>query len=246
MLFIVSEYPFIRLKVINIDTIFYNADYIVVEYIDLLKSPYMILLDMIRRNPRMKEILKIEEIEFLDGAALYEWYINRRHQNFFFDLNKYPDQISNEKLEEILDDQLLQTNRFYTDCKPLPLVGSLKVMKAKKIAKDIIIYHPHNNFHAKNDLEKMLGENFIWMTKFEDVIKKAGSNSTYFLSDIHHIEEMRKAGVLKMSSVTIPFEYRYNKKNMKDFDIDYDELMKENTFKLSYMYACRYESGGKE
>lgn len=201
---------------------------------------------MIRRNPRMKEILKIEEIEFLDNDALYEWYINRRHQNFFFDLNKYPDEISNEKLAEILDDQLLQTNHFYKDCKPLPMVGSLKVMKSHKIANDIIIYHPHNNFHAKNDLEAMLGERFIWMTKFEDVMKKAGSNSTYFLSDIHHIEEMKNAGVLKFSSVTIPYEYRYNKKNMKDFDIDYEELMKENTFKLSYMYACRYETGGNE
>lgn len=226
----------------NPNTIFYNADYIVVEYIDLIKSPYLILLDMIRRNPRMKEILKIEEIEFLNDAALYEWYLNRKHQNFFFDLNKYPDQISNDALAAILDDQLSLSLNFYKQSKALPMLASLKAMKTKKICRDIIIYHPHKNFHAKNDLDSILHEDFIWMTRFEDVMKKAGSNSTYFLSDIHHIEEMKNAGVLKMSSVTLPIEYRYNKKNMTDFDIDYEELMKETPFKLSYMYACRYET----
>lgn len=224
------------------NSIFLNADYIVIEYIDLIKSPYFILLDVIRQNPRMKEILKIEEIEFFDEAALYEWYLNRRNQNFFFDLNKYPDKIPNAKLAEILDDQLKLTRRFHTDCKPLPLYGSLKAMKMKKIAKDIIIYYPHTNYHAKNDLENGLQEKFTWMTNFEDVMKKAGHNSTYFLSDVRHLEEMKDKGVLKLSSVTIPFEYRYNKKNMKDYLFDYEELMKEHPFKLSYMYACRYEN----
>lgn len=219
------------------DTIFYNADYIVIEYIDLIKSPYFLLLSMIRKNPKIKEILKIEEIEFLDDLALYEWYINRRHQNFFIDLNRYPDKISNEKLTELLNDQMNITDRFYTDCKPLPLAASLKAMKMQKISKDIIIYHPHSNFYAKNDLERMLQEKFIWLYTFEDVMKKAGSNSTYFLSDIRHIEEMKKYGVLKFSSVTLPCEYRYNKKNMKEFDFDYKELMKEYPFKLSYIYA---------
>lgn len=225
----------------NPNTIFYNADYVVVEYIDLIKSPYLILLNMIRKNPRMREILKIEEIEFLNDAALYEWYLNRRHQNFFFDLNRYPDKIPNEALQEILDDQLSLSINFYTHSRALPMLASLKAMKVKKVAKDIIIYHPHKNFHARNDLENILHENFIWVTRFEDAMKKAGSNSTYFLSDIRHIDEMKKAGVLKMSSVTLPQEYRYNKKNMTEFDIDYEGLMETDPFKLSYMYACRYE-----
>lgn len=222
------------------DTIFYNADYVVVEYIDLIKSPYFILLNVIRQNPRMKEILKIEEIEYLNDDALYEWYINRKHQNFFHDLNKYPDKIPNEKLDEILDDQLGITDRFYTDCEPLPMVASLKSIKVKGITKDVIIYHPHHNSFAQNDLERLIGEKFIWMDNFKEVLRKAGPNSTYFLSDIRHIEEMKNRGVLKLSSITLPFEYRYNKKNMKDFDLDYDELMKDHPFKLSYMYACKY------
>lgn len=223
------------------DSIFYNADYVVVEYIDLIKSPYVILLDLIRQNSRIKEILKIEEIEFLSSDALYEWYINRRHQNFFMDLNRYPDQISEQQLWELLDDQISITNQFYKQCKALPLMMALKAMKTKKITKDIIIYHPHNNFFAKNDLEDITRESFIWYTKFDDVMNKAGNNSTYFLSDIRHIEEMKKKGVLRLSSVTLPIEYRYNKKNMTEFSIDFDALTKECPFKLSYLYACRYE-----
>lgn len=226
------------------ESIFLNADCVVVEYIDLIKSPYYILLNVIRQNPRMKEILKIEKIEYLDDAALYEWYINRKHQNFFYDLNKFPNRISKKQLADILDDQMRATNRFYTDCKALPMMGSLKAMKSHQVAKEIIIYHPHNNFHAKNDLEDTLQETFTWCTRFEDAMKKAGANSTYFLSDISHIEEMKKAGVLKFSSVTLPVEYRYNKKNMKDFNLDYEKLMETDPFKLSYMYACRYDNIG--
>lgn len=203
----------------------------------------MVLLSVIRKNPKIREILNIEAIEYLDADSLYEWYINRRHQNFFIDLNKYPDRIKDSDLDTLLNDQMSLSERFYTDTDFLPLAGSLKLMKSQKIAKDVIIYHPHDNTFAKKDLEDKLHESFIWCTSFADAMKKAGYNSTYFLSDIRHIEEMRQAGVLTMSSVTIPSEYRYNKKSMTEFNLDYKKLMEDTPFKLSYIEACKYEEG---
>ena len=61
------------------NTIFYNADYIVVEYIDLIKSPYLLLLDQIRKNPKINEIMNIDEIDFLSDDGLYEWYRSEEH-----------------------------------------------------------------------------------------------------------------------------------------------------------------------
>ena len=35
------------------DSIFLNADYIVIEYIDIVKSPYLMLLGAMRKNDRI-------------------------------------------------------------------------------------------------------------------------------------------------------------------------------------------------
>ena len=70
------------------DSIFKNADYIVIEYIDMVKSPYLLLLNAMRRNDKIREILKLEQVDNLDDISLYEWYINRKHQNFLIDLMK--------------------------------------------------------------------------------------------------------------------------------------------------------------
>lgn len=223
------------------DTIFYNADYIVIEYIDILKSPYLILLDQIRKNDRINEILNIDSIRYLDDASLYEWYINRKHQNFFIDLNRYPDKITNEQLDELLEEQMMLTPRFYQDANPLILCDFLKVLKKRKLVKDVIIYHPHKNFFAKNDLESMMQTQYTFMSDFNKVMDIAKENSTYFLSDVSHLDEMKEKGILKFSSVTIPIEYRYNKKNMKEYKYDFDELFKENPFKLSFFRACTFE-----
>lgn len=222
----------------EISTIFYNSDYIVIEYIDLIKSPYLILLDVIRKNDKIREILKIEQIEFLDNAALYEWYINRKHQNFLIDLNRYPDKISEETLDILLEDQIDLTSQFYQKAVPLILTDMLKIVKQQKLTKGIIIYHPHHNDYAEKDMKSFVNGNFIFMDDWDKVMEKAGSNSTYFISDIRKIQKMKEKGVLKFSSVTLPIEYRYNKKNMEDFDMDFEELFKTDTFKLTYCSAC--------
>lgn len=220
------------------DTIFYNADYIVIEYIDLIKSPYLMLLSQIKKNDKLRDIFKIEEIEFLNDAALYEWYINRKHQNFFIDLNRYPEKISNNDLDRLLEDQIKITPKFYKFAMPLNLVRSLKFMRSKHIVNDVIIYHPHQNFFAKNDLENITDLNFTFESNFDNLIDKTKANSTYFLSDIDKIQKLKDKGYLKFSSITIPLEYRYNKKNMHDFKYDLDELCRNDPFKLSFISAC--------
>ena len=220
------------------DTIFLNSDYIVIEYMDIIKSPYLSLLYMMKLNPKLKEILKVEEIENLDEAALCEWYINRKHRNFLIDLNRYPGQITEKQLDELLEDQMNTVPQLYTKSSPLLLNNSIVEMKRKNICKDIIIYHPHQNGFAKTEMETRLGMKFTFMSNLDEIFKRTGYNSTYFFSDIHNIEKMRDKGVLKFSSVTLALEYRYNKKNMIDFVLDFDKMTKENPFKLSFFRAC--------
>ena len=95
-------------------SVFLNSDYVVVQYIDMIKSPYLMLLSIIQRNEKLREVLKLEEIETSDDAALYEWYINRKHQNFFIDLNRDPEKIPNEFLDGLLADQMCLAKEFYS------------------------------------------------------------------------------------------------------------------------------------
>lgn len=226
---------------INNDTIFYNADYVVIEYIDMIKSPYILLLNSLKHNDRIREIIKVEQVEFLDELALYEWYINRKHQNFFIDLNRYPDQLTDEMMDELLDSQLSLTSKFYDYANLLSIGAFLSLEWNSKLVKDIIIYHPHSNKYAEENLERLFNRHFTFKNNFNEILNITKANSTYFLSDINKINIMKDKNLLKFSSITLPVEYRYNKKNMNDFKLDFDELYKENPFKLSYMRTCTIE-----
>ena len=226
---------------INNETIFYNADYVVIEYIDMIKSPYLLLLNSLKKNDKIREIIKVEQIEFLDELALYEWYINRKHQNFLIDLNRYPDQLTDEMMDALLDDQISLTPKFYEYANILTIGAFLSLEWNSKLVKDIIIYHPHNNKYAEENLNSIFNRKFTFKNDFNEVLDIAKANSTYFLSDIDKINTMKEKDLLKFSSITLPVEYRYNKKNMDDFKLDFDELFKENPFKLSYMRTCTIE-----
>ena len=92
--------------------------------------------------------------------------------------------------------------------------------------------------YAKTDLSNKFGASFTFMNDFNEIIDIAGHNSTYFLSDINKIYMLKDKGKLEMSSITLPYEYRYNKKNLTEFNIDFKSLFEEHPFKLSYMRVC--------
>lgn len=221
------------------ETIFYNADYLVIEYLDFIKSPYFVLLQYIQKNEKLRPILRLEEIESFDLASLYEWYVNRKHQNFLIDLNRDPEKVSEEFLDGLIMDQMLISEKFYSNCNLLCTQYMLRFLKSKKYpVKDVLVYCPFKTPWPKEDLKRELGIDFTFMDDFDEVCKKAGANSTYFLSNIDLIHRMEENKVLHLSSIVLPIEYRYNKKNMKDYKIDFTELWKKYAFKLAYARAC--------
>ena len=219
------------------DTIFLNADYIVIEYVDIIKSPYVVLLSMIRNNIRIRELLDLTEIDNLQEAGLTEWYVNRRHQNFLIDLCKLKG-IKESDLDNLLDAQMSCSNMWFEHANFLNIETVLRSQSKFKMAKEVIIYYPHSNMYAKEDMEKHFNMKFKFVKTFEEAVEIAGSNSTYFLSNIKNINKMFEMEKLKFSSITLPVEYRYNKKNMDDFDIEFKELFEKQPFKLTYMRAC--------
>lgn len=234
------------MKIGSNDTIFLNADYIVIEYHDMLRSPYLVLLALINQNKKIREVLKLEQLDGLDDLGIYEWYVNRKHQNFFLDLNRYPDQISEKRMDELLEEQVSYNKIFYEFANDLLLMPLLINRHLSKLCRDVIIYDKHNNNFAYETLNTITNKSFTVKHDIDEIIDLCKSNSTYFFSDIKNIYRLRDKNYLKYSSVTIPVEYRYNKKNLKDFDMDFDELFRKNPFKLSYTRACSLDKAVHE
>ena len=221
--------------------VFLNSDYVVVEYMDLLKSPYLTLLNTLRQHDSLNEVLKLDTLKYASNAGLYEWYINRKHQNFLVDLNRHPDIIPESSLDQILEEQMDFTDELYTKSDPLLLVETIKTLKRTEgLVKDVIIYHPHNNDFAEKDFKETTGMNFTFMSDINEIIDVAGANSTYFFSNIENVLALEAKNCLQLSSVTIPYEYRYNKKSLMEWKLDLDELNKKYIFKLTFCFACSY------
>ena len=224
----------------NVQKTFLNSNYVVIEYIDLIKSPYLMLLDILRKDEKLDEFFYMERVRDLDSEGLYEWYLNRKNQNFLIDLNRDTEKLSNEALDKFLENQMGVTDFIYT-IDPLIFADSVRKIKSiKGLVQDVIIYFPFKTDLAKKNLEELYDMPFTFMSDFDKILDIAGSDSTYFLSDVEKIFRMKEKGCLKFSSVTIPVEYRYNRKNPTEWKFDYDELVEENLFKLSFLRACTY------
>ncbi len=221
--------------------IFLNADYIVMDYLDLIQTPYFIFLSLLKTNDKLKEIFKVEDIDFLKPYGLFEWYINRKNFNFLLDLNRYPNKISEEQLDIFLDEEMKNNEIFYKDAPPLLLLDVLRRLYAQKLTKDIIIYYPHETKFAKEELDKITGVDNKFMYNFEEILDITKYNSTYFFSDYRHIFTMKNKGYLTMSSVTLALDYNYNVDNNGKLRFNFNDLYKDNPFKLSYCRACTKE-----
>ena len=219
------------------EVLFYNSEYIVVEYIDMIKAPYLLLADRMRKyNAGLKQIIDLDQISTLSIEGLYEWYMMRKHRNFLIDLCKYPDKIGTKYLDKLLSDHLNSDYRFYQYSNLLPIGNMLIRAKAHDLVKGMIVFSEDDpKGYIEKDLKDSYDIEITYMTNFDDVMKLAKNDSTYFLSDIKKIDRMKEADVLKYSSVTLPVEYRYNKKDSNHYDIDFDKLWETDPFKLSYV-----------
>ena len=226
---------------------FLNSDYIVIEYMDLIKNPMYVLLHQIQKaiqrdkEFKLSELLNVKAIESLSEEGLVEWYVYRNNFNFFRDLKRNDIELKDDSWwDELLNDQLSLSPLFYTTARPLPMIDAIKVMKNKNIVKDVIIYYPFDNDYAKKDLDNLVGHEMTFMKNFDEIIDITKSDSTYFFADARLIFKLKEKGYLKYSSVTIPVEYSYNKKDKNTFIFDYDELYITDIFKLSYMNALTF------
>lgn len=218
--------------------IFYNSQCMFVEYQDIIKMPMFILLMAIRNNENISHVFDTREIESLDTAELFEWYVNRKNINFFKDI---PLIITDKKIPEnfydtLLEDYLSITDEFYTNNSELSFSHVIhKIVNQKDLVKRIIIYNNTKNVHIENDVHRMYGDDVEFLFgDFRELISQIPNDSTFVFSDINKINIMAEMNKLNYSSILIPTGYRYNMIDNNNYKVNFDELSKEFVFKYNF------------
>lgn len=220
------------------DGIFLNTKAVVVEYHDIIKAPWYTLLQVCRRTKQFQVFERMKPLLGLTDDGLYEWYINRMHRNFFIDI--FPYGTSEEKcdlfLKEIMNDPIM----YYAPSN-LRFAETLGLLIASKLVptNKIFIYSEYSTPDMEKDLRNYYEDKFKLITgDFKQFVSTLPIDTTYVLSDIKKIYDLRDTNHLEFSSIILPIDFRYNKKNASEFLIDFDTEFKNITYKLNTFINC--------
>lgn len=232
-------------KVIRTEnTIFKNSQCLVVEYSDVLKTPFFLLLNAIQKSSVMGKIFDLSEIQNMNIAELYLWYIRRKNFNPYKDfrviaeVENYDDNFANFMLEA----NLKSSDIFYSNDTELVFSGILKDLLRENDSNflhKVIIYEEYGNDYVKHDIEKNYHSDRIDVEyrtgNFKSILSQIPRDSSYVISDIYRIRDLDEMDKLSYSSILIPYDFYYNIDfETKQYKLDIDALSKEKTFKLSF------------
>lgn len=222
---------------------FLNSQCLFIEYTDIIKSPYIILLYMMIQNPESFEAYyEVNRFRGFDVNALSEWYTNRSMQNPFSELllPELKKDIPLSEIDSFVNNQILAVPDLI---KTSPLLNFASVVSQVPIGKDgivkkVVIWYPFENEVIRDDLYDKLGESISFVTgELENALEEVPSDSTYVFSDITNIEILIDKNKLNQSSVLIPSDYKYNYIEDDLLKIDYQKYLDESLFKLGFFNA---------
>ena len=100
-----------------------------------------------------------------------------------------------------------------------------KVFATEDEYKEFLKNYSKNNQNPKN--RYVYGD-------FKEVLKSEGVtfNSTFFISDIFKINDIKELGLLPMSSIALGDYFGYNHDHDENRLVDIDKLMEDNIFKF--------------
>lgn len=236
------------------DSVFFNSKSIFVEYIDIIRSPYFLLLYGLSKtsNPVRNSAIDVSRIYGLSEKDLTDFYYNRRNQNPLYDIAKPG--VDYDKLDMSVDSCIAENADLTVYSPELNFVNVIRILMHTDslLVKKIYIYYPYDNPNIKRDIATLYEFNrnieFIY-GDLSDVLKTIPEDSTYVFSDITKIEVLHDLGKLNMSSIVLPYEYGYNYEDPTDITgnllIDLDAYRKDSVFKVDFFLAS-VDSGSLE
>lgn len=233
--------------ILTYDNTFLNADNLLIEFDDVINSPFFAFLINIKDNETIGSVFDFSEVRDYSLEELYEWYLNRKHKNILWNFpvdelvmkNIFNDDESEflKWCDKFLYNELDAIPNLLTQGTELNFYNILKMLVGKKIVKNIYVYTEYHSESVKDYIEKEFGNIVKYVSgEIKDVIKDENitSNSTFILSDITNINEIKEAGVLNLSSIIVADRYEYNYADDNEPALDLDYLYENDVFKLDF------------
>lgn len=234
-------------KFISYNSMFLNTDSIFIEYNDVIKSPFLLYLFLIREDEQMKTIFDLNEIESLSLEELYEWYITRPYQNILKCLKLQPgiyeqcfantDINFDSFCDDILYNSLNNNKEIINKSVELNFSDALKKLMSGTYVNKFYIYTPIKSESIEEDLIETFGNKITYVYgNLENVLKEnnISNNSTFVFSDISKILALNNVGLLNLASVVIADRYFYNFNDKNEINIDLENLSSNPLFKLNF------------
>ena len=225
------------------DEFFLNSQCLFVEYTDVIKSPYIMLLNMMVQNPdSFKEYYDVDRFRGFDVPSITEWYVNRKIQNPFTEIliPKLKEVIPSIEVDKFVNNQIKEIPSLI---ELSPLLNFANVINQIPIGKDgivkkLMIWYPFENDAIRSNLYDEIGDNLNFITgPLYEIIDEVPDDSTYVFSDICNIDILLEKNKLNQSSILVPSDYRYNYIEDDLLKINYEKYLDESLFKLGFFNA---------
>ena len=224
------------------NALFLNAECLFVEYQDIIKMPWYVLMSVIHQNEKLAPLINVNHIDGLDDIGLMEWYCQRSNRNPLIDIASAP--LDKVDYDEILTVLMKNSPILYEVDTELNAVGVIKLALRQGIVKQVIIYSDEVNQVIVDDAYKLFGKNRVkvFCGNLPQVLERMPQDSSYMISDFNKIISIADAGKLDYASLILPYDYSYNfvidEKRERTPIVDMTYLGKDHLFKYSYFNAC--------
>lgn len=232
---------FSKMRFIENGEIFTNSKVIVIEFLDICMCPGFAIMNDLRRIGTPGSVYS--KYKDYSIPALLEWYVNRKNNNFLYELyNINPN-----------DPKKLAVDQMYKECMSIPMyyleksfnlnfMSVLDYLKdTKTLVSKVYIYSDFeippiktfiDHYHMTIPCEYIYGD-------FKELLHTTltEEKTTYVFSDIEKVKIMKDEDRLKLSSIILPIEYRYNKLDMHTLKYPIDEWQKDIPFKFGLFNA---------
>ena len=203
------------------DTMFTNSKAMVIEFHDVLCCHWFSLFYTVACNQVLSEVFQLDMFQGMDAGELFEWYIHRKHRNFFYDL-ELKRRFQTQKDMDAAFSHLLQEMGGIPELYQFPTQMSMGYTM-----RQLILSTPHLVQHiGKASITFLSGP-------FEKAIEGVNRDATYILSDIDKISILEQQKRIECASILLAAGYRYNAlpNDPDTLKIDIEALLQK--------YTCR-------
>lgn len=220
------------------DSMFFNTECMFIEYRDVINAIDLSIFTMMAKS-NVNSLYNLKLFENYTNEQFMEFYINRKQRCVLLDVmpQEYINLTTIPEIEKTIWDLVDYIPQLCTDELNLNMVQVVKQLSETKLVKKFVIYTELYSSKIKDHIQRLFPSAEYVYGDFAEVIKNIPTDTTYVFSDVKKIQILHDIKRLNLSSVMIPFEYRYNMDSKMELNVNLEEIAKDSVFKMNMFRA---------